>query len=143
MNDSMVRNTAMVDLPLHKDSRGSLVAIEGGSDIPFDVQRIYYIADVPDGERRGYHAHAILQQLLVCVHGSVKVLVDDGANRSIVTLDQASRGLYIGPMVWREMFDFSEESVLLVLASEHYDPADYEKDYERFKEEALQFLPSE
>ena len=137
MDRSVVRNTARVDLPLHRDSRGGLVAIEGGSDIPFDIRRVYYITDVPKGERRGYHAHAILQQILVCVHGSVKILVDDGHNSDVVLLDQASKGLYIGPMVWREMFDFSEGSVLLVLASEHYDPSDYEKDYGRFKEEAL------
>lgn len=136
MEQGTVRNTATTTLRLSGDYRGNLVAIEGMQDIPFSVSRVYFITNVPEGQRRGYHAHRALEQLLLCPHGSVKILLDDGERSEVVVLDSASKGLYVGSMVWREMFDFPKGSVLLVLASEHYNPSDYEKDYGRFKEEA-------
>ena len=111
---------------------GALTFIEGGRDVPFDVKRIYYIYGVGAGERRGYHAHKQLQQYLICVHGSCKILMDNGKTRKMVALKDPNEGLYIGPSVWREMYDFTDEAVLLVLASEHYDEDDYIREYADF-----------
>ena len=116
----------------HGDERGQLVAIEGLKDVPFSVKRVYYIYDTLPGVRRGFHAHKQLEQALVCVHGSCKVLLDDGSDKETVVLDKPGEGLYITNAIWREMFDFSEDAVLLVLASEYYDESDYIRDYEAF-----------
>ena len=96
---------------------GSLTAIEGGMDIPFDVKRVYYIYDVPEGVRRGFHSHVDLHQILICVHGSVKILTKTPYEEEITELSKENKGLYIGPMIWREMYDFSDGAVLLVLLS--------------------------
>lgn len=118
--------------PPHGDERGQLIAIEERKDLPFDIKRVYYIYDTLPGVRRGFHAHQCLEQILVCVHGSCKILLDNGYEQEIVTLDQPSDGLYISNDTWREMYDFSEGAVLLVLASEYYDEADYIRNYEDF-----------
>ena len=118
--------------PPHGDERGQLIAIEEHKDLPFDIKRVYYIYDTLPGVRRGFHAHRCLEQILVCVHGSCKILLDDGHDREVVTLDKPSDGLYISNDTWREMYDFSEGAVLLVLASEYYDEADYIRNYEDF-----------
>lgn len=120
--------------PPHGDERGQLIAIEERKDLPFDIKRVYYIYDTLPGVRRGFHAHRSLEQILVCVHGSCKILLDNGYEQEIVTLDQPSDGLYISNDTWREMYDFSEGAVLLVLASEYYDEADYIRNYEDFLE---------
>ena len=126
----------MMDQRLHfsikGDSRGSLIAIESGKDIPFDIKRIYYIFDTQPGVVRGHHAHKTLEQMLICVSGSCTIVLDDGENRSEVVLSNPSEGLYIGPNLWREMKDFSEGAVLLVLASDFYDEADYIRNYDEF-----------
>ena len=101
-------------------------------DLPFEIKRVYYIYDTLPGVRRGYHAHRCLQQILVCVHGSCKIHLDDGCETAEVLLDKPYEGLYISNDTWREMYDFSEGAVLLVLASEHYDEADYIRDYQQF-----------
>ena len=117
----------------HSDERGCLVALEKEGGLPFSPQRGYYICSVPSREiRRGFHSHLGLKQVLVCPQGSVKVLVDNGLDKEIISLDDPSKGLYIGPLVWREMYDFSSDAVLLVIASEKYDPCDYIQDYEQF-----------
>lgn len=116
----------------HGDSRGQLVAIEEEIDIPFKVRRVYFMYDTVPGVRRGYHAHKNLKQILFCVHGSCKVLLDDGIKKEIVVLDTPYEGLYIENDVWREMFDFSTDAVLMVLASEHYNESDYIRDYGEF-----------
>lgn len=116
----------------HGDDRGQLVALEERSDYPFNVKRVYYIYETAAGVRRGYHAHRVLEQVLVCVHGSCWIMLDDGHDRVEVFLDSPNEGLYVGPGTWREMHDFSPEAVLLVLASELYDEDDYIRDYNEF-----------
>ena len=116
----------------HGDERGQLVALEGGKDIPFEIKRVYYMYDTGEGVRRGYHAHRSLEQILVCIHGSCWVMLDDGRERKEVPLERPYEGLYIGPGMWREMHDFSPDAVLMVLASELYDEADYIRDYDEF-----------
>ena len=120
--------------PPHGDDRGQLVAIEAAREIPFGVKRVYYIYDTLPGVRRGFHAHRNLEQILVCVHGSCKIHLDDGRETAEVLLDNPNTGLYISNDMWREMYDFSPDAVLLVLASEHYDEADYIRDYDKFLE---------
>lgn len=117
----------------HGDARGQLVALEVLKEIPFDVKRAYYIYDTLPDVRRGYHAHRNLQQILICVNGSCKIHLDDGHETAEVLMDKPTEGLYIANDVWREMYDFSEGAVLLVLASEYYDESDYIRDYDTFK----------
>ena len=117
--------------PFH-DNRGQLIAIEEYKDIPFSIKRVYYIYGVEPGVVRGYHAHKSLQQVLICVHGSCKVLVDNGKEKEVITLERPSEGLYIPSSMWREMFDFSANAVLMVLASDIYNEEDYIRNYEEF-----------
>jgi dTDP-4-dehydrorhamnose 3,5-epimerase-like enzyme len=124
----------MFTFPPHGDDRGQLVAIEEGIDLPFDVRRVYYIYDTLPGVRRGFHAHLQLQQILLCVNGSCKIHLDNGYETAEVLLDKPNEGLYISSNMWREMYDFSEGAVLLVLASEHYTEADYIRNYDAFLE---------
>lgn len=118
--------------PPHGDERGQLVALEELTDIPFGIKRIYYIYDTLAGVRRGFHSHRNLQQILVCVHGSCKIHLDNGYETEEVLLNKPTEGLYIGHDMWREMYDFSPDAVLLVLASEHYDELDYIRNYDAF-----------
>lgn len=124
-----------VELPNLGDQRGALVVAESNKNIPFEVKRLYYIfntqADVP----RGFHAHKELQQIAFCIKGKCKMLMDNGSDKQEVLINQPNKGLKIPPMVWHEMHDFSEDCVLLVLASEHYDEADYIRDYDAFLRE--------
>ena len=116
----------------HGDHRGQLVALEEGKEIPFQVKRVYYMYDTVEGVRRGYHAHKCLKQILICVHGSCKILLDNGKETAVVNLDTPFEGLYISNDMWREMYDFSPDAVLMVLASELYDEADYIRNYDEF-----------
>ena len=122
----------MYRFPPHGDERGQLVAIEAMKDLPFPVRRVYYIYDTLPGVRRGFHAHRNLQQILICVSGSCKIHLDNGTDTAEVTLDKPNEGLYIANDMWREMYDFTPGAVLLVLASEHYDEADYIRNYDDF-----------
>lgn len=122
----------MYHFPPHGDDRGQLIAIEEQKDLPFDIKRVYYIYDTLEGVRRGFHAHRNLQQILICVSGSCKIHLDDGQETAEVLLNDRTQGLYISNNMWREMYDFSEGAVLLVLASEYYDEADYIRNYEDF-----------
>ena len=122
----------MYHFPPHGDDRGQLVAIEAMKDLPFEIKRVYYIYDTLEDVRRGFHAHKCLQQILICVSGSCKIHLDDGTDTAEVLLDKPYEGLYISNNMWREMYDFSEGAVLLVLASQHYDEADYIRNYEDF-----------
>lgn len=122
----------------HGDDRGQLIALEGMSTlIPFDIKRIYYIFDTTPGTIRGKHAHKKLKQVLICVSGACTI-VCELPNGTIIEhrLDWPNYGLLIEGLVWREMKEFSKDAVLLVLASEHYDEADYIRNYEQFKAEA-------
>ncbi len=118
----------------HGDNRGQLVALEEAKEIPFDIKRVYYIYDTLEGVRRGFHAHKQLKQLMICVHGSCKILLDNGTEKEIVVLDKPYEGIFIESNMWREMYDFSPDAVLLVLASEVYDESDYIRDYDKFLE---------
>jgi hypothetical protein len=129
-----------VILPLNKihDRAGNLTVVEGDSDIPFDVKRIYYLYDIPGGEVRGGHAHKKLRQLIIAASGSFDVLIDDGQNKKIVTLNRPNFGLLVVPGIWRELLDFSSGSICLVLASEVYENDDYIREYESFKKYFLE-----
>ncbi|MBE5943312.1 MAG: WxcM-like domain-containing protein [Lachnospiraceae bacterium] len=116
----------------HGDDRGQLVALEEFKDIPFEIKRVYYIYDTLEGVRRGFHAHKNLEQILICIHGSCKVMLDNGKEKKIVPLEKPYEGLYIANNMWREMYDFSPDAVLLVLASEIYDESDYIRNYDEF-----------
>lgn len=124
---------SLVDLTVHGDARGSLIALEQGSDLPFAIQRVYYVYGTSKEAARGFHAHHQLQQLAICVAGSCTMIVDDGVQRAAVPLDRPARGLHIGSPIWREMTDFSDDCVLLVLASAPYEEADYIRDYQEFR----------
>lgn len=119
----------------HGDDRGQLVALEEFKDIPFEIKRVYYIYDTLSDVRRGFHAHKNLEQILICIHGSCKILLDNGHEKKIVPLEKPYEGLYVANNMWREMFDFSPDAVLLVLASELYDESDYIRDYDEFIKE--------
>lgn len=136
----MIQNTGMLSLKEHADHYGRLVPVEAGTDIPFGVKRIYYIYDVENGMRRGFHSHRDLEQALICVHGSVQILVKTPYEEDVVLLNDPTKALYIGPMVWREMFNFTSDAVLLVLASEHYTVSDYIRDYNLYEAEAKQYF---
>ena len=119
----------------HGDERGQLVAIEAFKDIPFEIKRVYYMYDTTAGVARGHHAHKQLEQILICVHGSCRILLDNGKEKETVVLDQPNTGLYISSDMWREMYDFSSDSVLLVLANTHYDGKEYIRNYEDYLKE--------
>ncbi len=118
----------------HGDERGMLVALEEKKDIPFEIKRVYYIYDTLKGVRRGFHAHKSLEQILICIQGSCKILLDDGYEKREVLMDKPYEGLYISNVIWREMFDFSSDAVLIVLASDYYNESDYIRDYNEFLE---------
>lgn len=122
----------LVALPRIHDPRGNLTFIESGRHVPFECRRVYYLYDVPGGEDRGGHAHRELQQLIIAASGSFDVAVDDGRNTVRYQLNRSYFGLYVPRMVWRELTNFSSGSVALVLASEHYDEADYYRDYDQW-----------
>lgn len=128
-------------VPFHnrENDTGKLVFLEENKDIPFVIRRIYYIYGVAPGARRGYHAHKRLQQVMICIHGSCKILLDDGKEQEIVELNSQDKGMLIQNTVWREMYDFSPDAVLLVLASDYYDESDYIRSYDEF----LNFLKQE
>lgn len=117
----------------HGDSRGSLIAIEELTDVPFTIARVYYLFGIAPGGARGFHAHRILDQWAICVAGACTMTVDDGSGRREVRLDAPDLGLRIGPMIWHEIRDFSPDCVLMVLAAAPYDECDYVRDYEEFQ----------
>jgi len=123
----------IIDLPKVSDTRGNLTFVEGNKHIPFEIKRVYYIYDVPGGESRGGHAHKRLQQFIIAASGSFDVILDDGVKRKRFHLNRAYYGLYIPPMIWRELNNFSSGAVCLVLASDLYGEADYIRDYLAFK----------
>lgn len=112
--------------------RGSLTFIEGSNHIPFDIKRVYYLYDVPDETKRGKHGHEKLQQFIIAMSGSFDVVLDDGQNKKTFTMNRPSYGLYVAPMMWREVINFSHGAVCLVLASENYDENDYFRNYDEF-----------
>lgn len=125
-------NCEFVELPIIHRPEGNLTVVESDDQVPFPIERVYYLYDVPTGAVRGGHAHRALQQLLIPLSGSFDVLLDDGAEKRSVHLNRPSVGLLLTPMIWRELVNFSSGSVCMVLASEHYDESDYFREYEDF-----------
>jgi len=124
----------LIPLRSSEDARGKLVSVEALRDVPFAIERVYYIV-AHEGAARGFHAHKTLEQLMICVSGSCRIILDDGSRRVHHALDRPDQGLIVGPMIWREMHEFSKDCVLLVLASAPYDEEDYIRDYETFATE--------
>lgn len=127
-----INSCKIIDLPKIVDQRGNLTFIEGGTHVPFDIQRVYYLYDVPGGAERGGHAHKGLHQLIIAMSGSFDIVLDDGVERKRIHLNRSYAGLYICPMIWRELDNFSSGSVCMVLASNKYDELDYYRDYPEF-----------
>jgi len=123
----------VIQLPKIRDKRGNIAFAQNDTELPFRLQRIYYLYDVPGGAVRGAHAHKQLQQVIIPVAGSFTVEIDDGSHKKEFFLNQADFGLYLCSMIWREIKDFSSGAVCLVLASEKYDPRDYIRSYADFK----------
>lgn len=128
----MINDCKLIELPRINDARGNLSFIESGNHIPFDIQRVYYLYDVPGGAERGGHAHKCLQQLIIAMSGSFDVVLDDGREKKRVHLNRSYNGLYVCPMMWRELDNFSSGSVCMVLASSKYDESDYYREYTDF-----------
>lgn len=122
-----------IPLQVHGDERGALVSLERERNIPFDIRRVYYIFDTKQGVTRGFHAHRKLKQVAIAVKGSCRFILDDGNERVNVILDNPTQGLLINSFIWREMTDFSEDCVLMVLADMEYEESDYIRDYSTFK----------
>ena len=131
----MIGTYRLTDFKTLGDERGSLIAIEEGYNAPFDIKRVYYIFDTQQGVERGFHAHKNLKQICIAVKGQCTFVLDDGAEREKIVLSNPNQGLFIEGLIWREMKDFSEDCVLVVLASEHYNESDYIRDYKKFKKE--------
>jgi hypothetical protein len=122
----------LIELPVISNPKGNLTFIEGHRHVPFDIKRVYYLYDVPGGAERGGHGHRELEQLIIAMSGSFDVVLDDGANRKRYHLNRSYFGLYVCPMMWREIDNFSSGSVCMVLASTMYDEGDYYREYEPF-----------
>ena len=131
--NSTINDCSIIELDKHHHEKGNITVVENNLDLPFEVNRIYYLYDVPGGETRGGHAHKALRQLIISASGSFSVIVDDGKNKKTFTLNRPYQGLLIVPGIWRELDDFSSGSVCLVLASNNYDESDYIRDYSDFK----------
>jgi len=127
-----IEKCKIIDLPKIHDPRGNLTFIEGGGHIPFSIQRVYYLYDVPGGSERGGHAHKGLHQLIIAMSGSFDVLLDDGKEKRRYHLNRSYTGLYVCPMMWRELENFSSGSVCMVIASNLYAEDDYYRDYAEF-----------
>jgi WxcM-like, C-terminal len=121
-----------IELPVIHDARGNLTFIEGERHIPFSIQRVYYLYDVPGGSERGGHAHKGLHQLIVAMSGSFDVILDDGTERKRFHLNRSYFGLYVCPMIWRELDNFSSGAVCMVLASNRYDEDDYYRNFDAY-----------
>lgn len=127
-----LKNCYQIEFPKISDPRGNLSFVEGGRHIPFDIRRVYYLYDVPGGASRGGHAHKTLHQLVVAMAGSFDVELDDGNEKKRFHLNRSYYGLYVCPMIWRELDNFSSGAVCMVLASHLYDEDDYLRDYQEY-----------
>lgn len=131
-NKYSLSDCRVINLPKISDPRGNLTFVESLSHIPFNINRVYYLYDVPGGAERGGHSHKALQQLIIAISGSFDIHLDDGKNKRTFHLNRSYEGLYVCPMMWREIDNFSSGAVCLVLASDVYDEADYYRDYKDF-----------
>lgn len=133
-----IKDSKIIELPKISDSRGNLTFVEAGRHIPFDIKRVYYLYDVPSGVKRGAHGHKMLQQLIIAINGSFDVILDDGLYRKKYHINYSHYGLYVPPMIWREIDNISSGAVCMVLASDYYDETDYYRDYDEFLREVRQ-----
>lgn len=124
------------DLPRINDPRGNLTFVESNRHIPFSIQRVYYLYDVPGGSERGGHAHKALHQFIIAMSGSFDIHLDDGVAKKTIHMNRSYNGLYVWPMIWREIDNFSSGAVCMVLASDYYDEQDYYRDYSAFINDA-------
>ena len=129
---SRIDKCKIINLPKIHDPRGNLTFIEGNRHIPFDIKRVYYLYDVPGGAERGGHAHKDLHQIIIAIAGSFDVVINDGSDTQRFHLNRSYFGLYVCPMIWRELDNFSSGSVCLVLASDYFSEADYIRDFTQF-----------
>lgn len=129
---NLLGNCHLIKLPKIHDPRGNLTFIEAGEHVPFNIQRVYYLYDVPGGEERGGHAHKALNQLIIAMSGSFDVVLDDGLKKKRFHLNRSYIGLYICPMMWRELDNFSSGSVCMVVASNKYSEDDYYRDFTEY-----------
>lgn len=127
-------NFQIINFQIHGDKRGSLISLEQDKNIPFAIKRVYYIFDTKADVRRGFHSHKNLKQILICVSGCCKILLDDGKEKKVIDLNSPQKGLLINKNIWREMYDFSDDCVLMVLANGIYEESDYIRDYQQFLE---------
>lgn len=132
INQFSINECKLIDLPKIPDERGNLTFIEGGNHIPFTIERVYYLYDVPGGAERGGHAHKNLYQLIIAMSGSFDIVLDDGRNKKRFHLKRSYYGLYVCPMIWRKIDNFSSGAVCLVVASNCYDEFDYYRNYDDF-----------
>ena len=131
---SRVEDCELIELGKNHHANGNLTVVENEMQVPFDIKRVYYLYDVPGGEERGGHSHKALKQFIVAISGAFDVVIDDGINQRTITLNRPYQGLLIVPGIWRVINNLSSGAVCLVLASEHYDEADYVRDYQEFKQ---------
>jgi dTDP-4-dehydrorhamnose 3,5-epimerase-like enzyme len=132
-DEQLIEAARLLALPKVGDRRGNLTFIEGSRHIPFDIQRVYWIYDVPGGEVRGSHAYRQLEEVIIAISGSFEVALDDGRTQRITSLNRSYVGLYVPAMLWRQLRNFSTNAVALVVASRPYDPEDYVRDYDEFR----------
>lgn len=132
----MIKNCKIIDLPKITDPRGNLTFVESERHVPFSIRRVYYLYDVPGGAERGGHGHKALHQLIIAMSGSFDIHLDDGFEKKTIHMNRSYYGLYVCPMIWREIDNFSSGAVCMVLASDHYDETDYYRDYDQFIHDA-------
>lgn len=131
-----LKHCKLITLPKKVDERGLLNIIEGNQDIPFDIKRIFYLYDVPANQSRGAHAHKMLEQFIICLNGTLEVIVDDGHHKQLFKLTNPWEGIYIPPMIWTSVENFCHNAICLVLASAKYDESDYYRVYSEFTQAA-------
>lgn len=134
MSSKTIDDCRIIDLPRINDPRGNLTYVEGSIHIPFDIRRVYYLYDIPGGSDRGAHAHKNLHQVVIAMSGSFDIEIDDGQHKRLFNLNRSYHGLYICPMMWRLLDNFSSGAVCMVLASDNYSEKDYIRDYQKFLE---------
>jgi hypothetical protein len=132
MNKTSVYDCSLIELDKHHHEKGNVSIVENGKEVPFDINRVYYLYDVPGGEDRGAHAHKELRQLIIAASGSFDIILDDGNVKRSITLNRPYMGLLVVPGIWRELINFSSGSICMVLASHKYDEEDYIRDYNEF-----------
>ena len=132
MKNSTVFDCSILELDKHSHEKGNISIVENGKEVPFNINRVYYLYDIPGGEKRGAHGHKGLKQLIIAASGSFDLILNDGKNKKKITLNRPYIGLLVVPGIWREIVNFSSGSICMVLASHKYDEADYIRNYEEF-----------